>query len=302
MRNRDRTSGSGITKAAITLLVISFLNIVFWQQVIAYSSGPPDAATGAPGESTCGVAGCHGNLNTGDGAAGIIAPEDYLPGDSVLIDVVLEMTGQSRWGFEATVLDGSDEPVGTIVIVDSARTQLSTSFGNRQYVKHTTQGTDQGTVDQAPGWTFMWVAPEAGVGPVTFYVAGNAANGNFVNTGDFIYTAQTVVQEDQATDVFAGDDILLPERAQIESNYPNPFNPSTTIEFHLPRGGQVELAVYNTLGQFVRQLKSGFESPGMHSVVWSGANQSNQPVASGVYFVRLVTDNTVDIRKMVLTK
>jgi hypothetical protein len=101
--------------------------------------------------------------------------------------VELEQTGQSRWGFELTVLDAADQPAGTIVRTDQDRTQIGTANG-RQYLKHTFAGTDAGTGDASPGWAFQWTAPAQGAGIVTFYVAGVAANNNNNNSGDYTYT------------------------------------------------------------------------------------------------------------------
>lgn len=159
---------------------------------IASSGGPPNARTGAPGESTCAT--CHDNLNVGEGALTLTAPGQYMPGDTVTIGVGLSQSGQSRWGFEATVLDSLAQAVGAILVLDTPRTQLSTAASGRQYVKHTATGTDPGVADNAPGWLFAWIAPAAPVGPITIYAAGNAADNDGSLNGDFIYTAARAVQ------------------------------------------------------------------------------------------------------------
>lgn len=163
----------------------------------AFSTGPPDARTGAPGDSNCTV-GCHSSfsLNSGNGNLSLTVPPTYLGGDTLDITVNLNDPGQMRWGFELTVLDGSNNPVGNIVIVDASRTQKSTAVNERQYIKHTSVGTNNGTSDTAPGWDLRWAAPATAVGTVTFYVAGNAANGNNFNTGDYIYTSSASVDEE----------------------------------------------------------------------------------------------------------
>jgi flagellar hook assembly protein FlgD len=87
----------------------------------------------------------------------------------------------------------------------------------------------------------------------------------------------------------------------LEQNYPNPFNPATTISFSLRKRGRVELVVYDVAGRRVRTLVSGERSTGvLYRVVWDGKNDEGQAVASGVYFYRLVADDFVDTRKMVL--
>lgn len=154
----------------------------------AFSGGPPDSVSGAPGDALC-VA-CHTSFpaNSGSGSLSVSAPAEYAPGDTVLISVDLAQLGQMRWGFEATVLDAANNPVGSLLVVDPTHTQTSLAGTGRQYVKHTSTGTYAGTADASPGWTFAWIAPAVDVGPVTIWCAGNAANGNLNNQGDYIYT------------------------------------------------------------------------------------------------------------------
>ncbi|MCH7575593.1 MAG: T9SS type A sorting domain-containing protein [Candidatus Marinimicrobia bacterium] len=95
----------------------------------------------------------------------------------------------------------------------------------------------------------------------------------------------------------------IPSEYVLSQNYPNPFNPSTTINFSLPESGQVKLAVYNLLGQEVRQLVSGDLSAGNYRAIWSGMDNTGRKVSSGLYFYRLVVDNrVVDTRKMAFLK
>jgi hypothetical protein len=83
---------------------------------------------------------------------------------------------------------------------------------------------------------------------------------------------------------------------------PNPFNPSTTIGYTLPRGGDTELVVYDIEGRRVRTLVRGFVPAGDHGVVWDGRDDSGNGVASGVYLYRLRVGGLVETRKMVLVK
>ncbi len=95
---------------------------------------------------------------------------------------------------------------------------------------------------------------------------------------------------------------LLPKEFALNQNFPNPFNPSTTIRFALPKASQVELAVYNTLGQKVATVVDGQMEAGNHAVVWDGRNSGNQQVASGVYFYRLQAGSYNQTKKMMLLK
>ena len=175
----------GIT---VVLAVIGAATLGF-----ARSGNPPDARTGAPGESTC--AGCHGNLNVGDGSIIVTAPDSFAPGDTVDITVQVEDPGQTRWGFELTVLDDANAPVGDIIVIDPARTQLSGSGGGRRYLKQTGAGTDWGVPNISPGWSFRWASPVPTPEVVTFYIAGLAANGNGSTGGDYTYTEAHVYED-----------------------------------------------------------------------------------------------------------
>ncbi len=94
----------------------------------------------------------------------------------------------------------------------------------------------------------------------------------------------------------------VPQRVILHSNYPNPFNPSTTIRYELKQSSKVSLKIYNILGQEVRTLVNAQKSSGMHSVEWDGKNSHGQRVTSGVYFYRLEAGDFVKTRKMVLVK
>jgi len=94
----------------------------------------------------------------------------------------------------------------------------------------------------------------------------------------------------------------LPTDFGISNNYPNPFNPSTTINYALPSAGQVTIKVYNSLGQEVRTLVDAFQEAGYKSVVWDGKNHTGSPVASGTYVYRVTSGSSVKTEKMVLTK
>lgn len=79
----------------------------------------------------------------------------------------------------------------------------------------------------------------------------------------------------------------LPESVMLHPNYPNPFNPSTTIAIELPIENQVRLIIYDILGRVVKVLTDQTLSPGRHNFVWDGTNSDGIPVAAGLYFYRM---------------
>jgi Tol biopolymer transport system component len=93
-----------------------------------------------------------------------------------------------------------------------------------------------------------------------------------------------------------------PAAFALTGNFPNPFNPSTTIAFTVPSAGNVQLAVFDITGQKVRELVSGPVSAGSHSVVWDGRDAYGRPVSSGVYLSRLTMGNRTTAGRMLLAK
>ncbi|KQC06498.1 MAG: hypothetical protein APR54_01635 [Candidatus Cloacimonas sp. SDB] len=88
----------------------------------------------------------------------------------------------------------------------------------------------------------------------------------------------------------------------LKNNYPNPFNPETTIEFSIPEDKLIELSIYNLKGQKVKTLLSEVIESGSHSVIWDGKDQHNKPVSSGIYFYNLSTGSSNLTKKMILIK
>lgn len=94
----------------------------------------------------------------------------------------------------------------------------------------------------------------------------------------------------------------LPSQFELSQNYPNPFNPETRISFQLPEAADVQLIVYNMLGQQVRVLVNNHLSPGFYESIWNGQNDYGIQLASGVYIYRLVTPTFQKTLKMTLIR
>jgi len=94
----------------------------------------------------------------------------------------------------------------------------------------------------------------------------------------------------------------LPTVYGLSQNFPNPFNPSTTITYSVPKTSRVELCVYNMAGQKVRTLVNSTQAASFYKVVWNGKNDFGQSVASGIYFYKLVAGDYSKVVKMNLIK
>ena len=93
-----------------------------------------------------------------------------------------------------------------------------------------------------------------------------------------------------------------PEVFSLANNYPNPFNPATTIKYALPQAADVELTVYNVLGQPVRTLIAEHQNAGRYVVEWDATNDSGHSLSSGMYFYRLEAGGDLEVKKMLLLK
>lgn len=177
-------------------------------RVTANSGGPPSSRTGAPGEPTCATSNCHVSfpLNSGPGTLSITGlPATYAPNQEIVVTVTLNQTNRQLYGFEATALDAQNKKAGELSATEPARTQKITgvvSGGLREYIEHNFAGTSPNGANQG-SWTFKWKAPAQSIGPVTFYVAGNAANGSGTELGDYIYTKTATIQPAPALTPFA---------------------------------------------------------------------------------------------------
>jgi hypothetical protein len=111
--------------------------------------------------------------------------------------------------------------------------------------------------------------------------------------------------ESEATNpqsVVSDNDIVQNIQTNLTGNFPNPFNPVTTIRFSIENVGNVNINVYNVRGQHVRTLVNGVYSAGSHSVVWNGTDDSGRSVGSGIYFYRMTTGDYSAVRRMMLLK
>ncbi|MFA7097416.1 MAG: FlgD immunoglobulin-like domain containing protein [Gammaproteobacteria bacterium] len=98
------------------------------------------------------------------------------------------------------------------------------------------------------------------------------------------------------------EEIPIPPQAMISANYPNPFNPSTTIAFSIPKDANTKLCIYNIKGQKVKDIVTGDLLKGFHKAVWDGKDNRNRSVGSGVYLISLESGGKTSVRKVTLMK
>jgi hypothetical protein len=173
--------------------------------------------------------------------------------------------------------------VGAVVVQDSSA----------QILVYSDSGNRDGSV-----FTFQYVTGRGCASQLAEYLVLNQQTGRF--------EASEIVSGRQRYSVISFANDYKPENhlpaIHLKGNYPNPFNPETTIAFSLPDNQKVTLCIYNIRGQMVRELLHGDCTRGTHTVVWDGRDHTNKQVSSGLYFYKLKTADAEISKKMVLLK
>ncbi|MBI3006557.1 MAG: T9SS type A sorting domain-containing protein, partial [Ignavibacteriales bacterium] len=141
-------------------------------------------------------------------------------------------------------------------------------------------------------------------GTITFYpqVLGSQWDTlTFVNNSPQPVVRVTLTGNGSAP-VGVGNVADVVHRFDLLQNFPNPFNPSTRIDFQIAETSPVRLEIVDMLGRTVRILTTGMFEPGSHHVDWDGTNDEGRMAASGVYFYRLTAGSYLSSRKMILLK
>ena len=107
----------------------------------------------------------------------------------------------------------------------------------------------------------------------------------------------------QSTDIpTAIEENPRPSGFTLSQNFPNPFNPETTISFEMPVQSHVKITIYNLIGQYVKTLVNEIKPIGTYSVVWDGTDASGTRVTSGLYFYRIDAGNFSQTKKLIMMK
>jgi hypothetical protein len=271
----------------------------------SYPGSPPMGYAGDPPNfSSC--VNCHDSfsLNSGDGSLEIagLPAAGYESGVTYSLAVTLADPGQSRWGFEITVIHQSGshyDQAGDLIVTDPTHTDLGVGSGSEpDYLRQTSAGSYNGT----PGpttWSFEWTAPDTTTGTVTFYFAGAACNGGSGSSGDYCYTNTASVDPSPGTVVGpeSGEQGPAPIEYRLERAFPNPFNPSTQLRFSIPAANYVTLTVFDALGRRVTALVEKQLEAGQYEAEFDGTQ-----LPAGIYLYRLKAGGFIADGKMVLLK
>ena len=184
----------------------------------------------------------------------------------------------------------------------------------RQFAYMSPAGNADGMKVDAEGHLFaagplgIWVYDASGIILDTILVPGQTTNCNwgdadgqtlYITSGTAVYRVRNVYTHTPGQD----QGHLRTKSYQLYSNYPNPFNPSTHIEFSMINAEKIELTVLDMLGNKVRTLINGTVNAGLTVQEWNGKDSQDNPVSSGLYFCRLQTESGFkQTQKMILIK
>ncbi len=131
--------------------------------------------------------------------------------------------------------------------------------------------------------------------------AGSFDGSLIINTDDSANPSIVITLSGTANPV-ANDDPILPAVTALKGNYPNPFNPRTTISYSVKEQGPVSIGIFNLKGQLVKTLVSEAKAAGDHTVVWEGDDDNGRQVSSGIYLYKMYSGKYTSTKKMIMMK
>jgi len=264
------------TKSLILLLLCSVATMSF-----IMSENGRAGVTGSPGETNCNTSGCHtGNqVNSVNGSILISAPTmtnwEYTPGQVYPISVTVAQQGRSLFGLGFEALQASGANGGALTISNAAQTQLKNAVISgklRTSVVHKLNG---GSSANTHTFTFNWTAPASTVGDVTLYAAGNAANGNGSESGDYIYTVNQVV-------VPISTGIVENNESSAFATYPNPVLDQLNVDYFLTDKAAIQMQLFTLEGKLISTLLDDMQDKGQHNETFN----IEPNFTSGIYLMR----------------
>ena len=222
-------------------------------------------------------------------------------------DVVFPSSGE-QVGVPVFVTDVVNVSFGEVLIGDTAFRPITISNSGTASMLGTITTAAPFWLGSDPSMPSLSLDYTLGVGEYMVF------NLNFAPTAWMVYNGELIITSDDpnalvTTIPITGsgsgadlDDQVNPIVTALKGNYPNPFNPTTTISFSLKQKTSVSLEIYNILGQKVCTLANGEFDSGNYSVPWNGRDGKNRPVSSGVYFYKMKAGKYTSTKKMIMMK
>jgi len=199
-------------------------------------------------------------------------------------------------------LSGSEQIISSDWVQRATNVQTGTEWGYYGYLWWLLD--DLGTSYSAQGFGGQVIA----VYPEYDLVIGaqsdiDWASGDYNSHSDLLnYRIHDIASMFENLELDNDNDVQSPSSFKLYSNYPNPFNPVTTLHYNLPEGSYVDIIVYDILGKVVNNLVDGNQSSGYKSVQWNATNNAGQPVSAGLYLYTIQAGDFRQTKKMVLLK
>jgi hypothetical protein len=124
---------------------------------------------------------------------------------------------------------------------------------------------------------------------------------NFADNGGTL-VATIIKQQNRIISTRLTNGNVIPLGLNLDQNFPNPFNPSTTIEYEIPNRSAVDISIYNSAGQIVRKLQSEEQESGRHSIMWDGKDENGATLSTGNYFYQMKAGEYLQTKKMLFLK
>ncbi len=270
------------------LTALSFFAIIAMISIgplVSYPTGADPGYTSAPGESNC--TGCHaGSANPANGGSAAISitgnPASYVAGQTYEINITVNYTGRSKFGFALS----AKKPAGTVVGSLSTNGNTAVKSGGT-YMTHSTNGTLGSTNSKT--WKFNWTAPSTSAGTVTFYASGLAANANGFSDGDYVYTTNLAFPA-----LSSGVNELDNDRSLTV--YPNPVKESLQLQLNLNEAADAAISLIDLSGREVQSFGKLAFNKGLNEQTLAINNQG----LKGIYLLRLELNEKVVYKKILV--
>jgi hypothetical protein len=281
----------------LVLLTISSAIVVGVSSFVMLSDNGRAGNTGSPGETTCANSGCHTSftVNTGPGSVRLtsnMANWQYVPGQTYTINAIVKYTGRSLFGIGLEALTSANANAGTIVVTNSARTQIkmkTVSGVARNNLVHQLNG---GSSNDSCFFSFNWVAPATNIGNVTFYYAGICANGNGSESGDYVYNSSKVASPAGTTGV---QQIVKNKNDLKVINLPG--SNLLHLSYSSNETGVVNAELYDIKGSMISSQEFGKKNDGNVELNMDILSEKR----SGLYIVKVVHGSQQFSKKIALT-
>jgi hypothetical protein len=257
-------------------------------------------ATGSPGETTCSGGGCHGGGSSSTTGVSVTAVpafvnDEYYPDSMYTISVSVQAVGFTKFGFGCEILDGNNLSAGTMTLAGTGVKFLGSSF--KRNAVHTSPKTAANSIAV---FSFKWIAPTAGTGPSTFYICGNAVNGNNNTSGDLPIPFSYGINEGVAP---IDSSSLNPEAiVKLSKNLvnglkvsPNPANGAVQVLYDLSASASLNMSLYHVNGTLVKTLVKERQFGGENKFLFN-----TNEFEPGAYFLKVQCNGQEQASKLLI--